>query len=107
MCYLWVVLAIFVLGACQPAPPKNVIKDEFREYEIVHIDRPKHFWVNLKDTRTGQVFKREGRRKHCTAWRNWSIGDRIQVRTQYYKNEGDTVTYIRLVSVSSILCDQG
>ncbi|MFY0656305.1 MAG: hypothetical protein JXR12_06115 [Neptunomonas phycophila] len=104
MRYLAIILAMIILGGCQPAPPKNIIKQEVRQYRILLIDQPKHFWVNLKDVQTGQVFEREGRRKHCNNWRSWSVGDVISVNTQYYQNEGDTATYVRLVDVSRILC---
>lgn len=100
---LLTIIIMSVLWGCAPAP-KNIIKEEFREYRVTHIDKPKHFHVNLVDVDNGQVLTRQGRSKHCNNWRQTSVGDVIVVKTRYYKNEGDDATYIQLVGLNSILC---
>jgi hypothetical protein len=77
------------LMACskQPdLPESKVISIRQERYEIVHVDQPKHFWVNLKHIETGVVFERTARRKHCNRWREFPVGTVIYVRTIRYEN---------------------
>lgn len=78
--------AIFILAGCQPAVTLKPSKVKTETYEIVYINKPKHFSVNLKHLETGHIFENVGRRKHCSRWRNSPIGTKISVNTFYYEN---------------------
>lgn len=97
-----VLIALILVVGCAPAP-KDIIKEEFRQYRITNIDRPKHFHVNLVDVNNGQVLTKQGRSKHCSNWRQNTVGDIIVVKTRYYRQD-DGKTYIDLIGLNDILC---
>jgi hypothetical protein len=86
---LTITLIALTTMACskQPTTPESkVISIQQERYEIVHVDQPKHFWVNLKHIETGYVFQRTASSKHCNRWREFPVGTVIYVRTIRYEN---------------------
>lgn len=105
-----VLLGAAMMFGCGPAvdTDRELLKVEYQEYAIVSIDPPKHFWVDIKDLKSGTIFHRTGRSKHCNNYRKWRLGDKIVVRTKYYKSKSTgEVTYGPVSSdVNDILCSQ-
>lgn len=52
----------------------KVVKEEGRDYEIIHVKRPKHFKVDLRDVKTGEVFNSVYVQKTCPSWRRLKVG---------------------------------
>lgn len=104
---LLVVLAALTLTACAPARDEGeLVKTEFLEYEIIEMNRPKHFSVTLRNVKTGDVFNDIGRSKHCNWHNNWKIGDKITVKSRFYKKPDGLVVYAPSDDdVNTIICD--
>ncbi len=84
-----IMLSSLLLIGCvkQPEQPHAKVVAVYSEkYEIVHVDQPKHFWVNLKHVETGHIFTNTARSKHCNNWRNYPVGSVIMVNTFHYDN---------------------
>lgn len=83
----FVLLAAIALGltACGPAPTSQ---SESRTFEVTKIAPPKHFTVDLKDVKTGQVFRRVYVSKRCWSWRKVAIGSTwtLPVTTYTYED---------------------
>lgn len=96
-------IAVIVLVGCEPREI-TIIGEEVREYEILRINPPKHFSVDLLDVQTHALVSDEANRKHCNRWREWSLHQRVMLTTQFYKYKGDDATYIRLPDAASVFC---
>lgn len=83
---------------------KIYVSDEVRAYEVVRINPPKHFSVDLLDVRTHQLFERESRSKHCNNWRNNKLHEIVNIRTIYYKYEGSEDVYAELENINNHFC---
>jgi len=85
---------------------EDVDKVVVEEWQLTYIDRPKYFWVSLKND-DGEVIKKTGNRKHCNKWRTHNIGDRHLFNTVYYTKPNSlnpTTTYVKVVGVAEALC---
>lgn len=91
----------FSLNSCQDY---TLIKEEFREFEVIHIDPPKRFHVTLKDLSTGNTYI-EYISKRCSNYRVNKIGDKHKLVVRIYEGKNDKVRYTRIVSDTySIFC---
>lgn len=105
---LLVLAVVLTLIGCAPASNNDgeFVKVEFLEYEIVKINRPKHFSVDLRDVRNGNVFERMGSSKHCNGHRNWDVGNKITVKSTFYRKSDGTIVYSPSDNdVNTIICD--
>lgn len=55
-------------------------------FTIVGVKRPKHFYVDLKDSK-GIMHKHVYVSKHCNNWQKVKIGSQITLPVVTYKNE--------------------
>lgn len=74
-----------------------------KEYEVVHINPPKRFYVDLKDIETGVIYKSEYVSKRCSYWQKLEIGTKWEFTEITYRNDDGKLTY-RLNGVNT-LCD--
>lgn len=72
-----------------------VISRSIKQYEVVRIDPPKHFFVDLKDIETGFVYKRQKVAKRCGSWRNLRIGSTWTFTEVTYKNGRTGIENVR------------
>lgn len=89
-----VIVAGVALAGCFERP---VIHEQgYQEFEVVGIDRPKHFRVDLKRVVGGAVYKNVSVSKHCNRWREVYIGQRFKLleTTYHYKESGRFSTHI-------------
>lgn len=106
-----IILMTLLASACSSSfidPDETVIvKEEIREYEVVEIDPPKHFYVTLLDVQTHQLFPNHSRSKHCNNWRKNKLHEIVKIKTVYYKykNRNSDTVYFRPVDINSHFCD--
>lgn len=83
---------------------KIYISEAIRSYEVVYIDPPKHFSVDLLDLETHQLFKYESNSKHCNEWRRNKLHEIVRIRTVYYKYKGSDGIYADLDNINDHFC---
>ena len=79
------------------------VERKVKEYEVVHINPPKRFYVDLKDVETGVVYKSEYVSKRCSYWKRLELGTKWKFTEITYRNDEGKLTY-RLNGVNT-LCD--
>lgn len=82
--------------------PVEVVKTEVRRYKLLDMNPPKHFYVDIEDVETHQVYERRYVSKHCNNWRDNKLGDsyNIQVVT---KKQGDR-TWMEFQGMYGVFC---
>lgn len=80
---LTIVLVMGLFGAC--AEEKQEVSDEIRSFEIVKINPPKHFRVDLRDVKTGIVYRSVGISKHCNRYREVKLGSVVKLRMKQFE----------------------
>lgn len=101
------VFIIFAISAmlvgCEPYVPDPLLSTKKKTYEIVKINQPKHFYVDVRDVETGNVYKHQYVSKHCNAWRKLQIGS----RWYFYENtyQGKNSAYVKIDGIKSKLCE--
>lgn len=78
---------IFFLTGCDRVPPGKEISREYREYELLELDPPKHVYITIKDVKTGQVWERLYVSKHCNSWRDIPVNSIWGFELVTYENE--------------------
>lgn len=75
-----------------------VLEKNIKEYEVIGIDPPKHFYLDLKDKQTGQLFNHVYVSKHCFEWQNLKLGSvySFEEVTYKYEKEPDKYKYIKI-----------
>ena len=81
-----------------------IVREEIRSYEVVAIRPPKHFNVTLLDVQTHQLFQGESGSKHCNRWRDIKLNTTLDIKTTYFKYEGDDTLYIKLADMNYYFC---
>lgn len=81
-----------------------VVKTEFKEYEVVGINPPKHFYLDLKDKKTGHLFNHVYVSKHCNNWRNLKLGSVYSFKEVIYKFEKKPERYVKIETGGSDFC---
>ena len=77
--------AVAMLAACTPA---QKISEETRAYTLLDYNPPKRFYVDLKDNKTGEVFKNIYVSKRCSNHKNLQIGATYDLtRVTYQKGQ--------------------
>jgi len=77
-----VVLAAVMLSGCD-----KEIHSEQREYEVVGVKPPKHMRVDLRDVKTGELFKDVSVSKRCSGWETLKIGTHFWLIERTYQGE--------------------
>ena len=80
---LAIVLAMGLFGAC--AEEKQEISDEIRSFEIIKINPPKHFRVDLRDKETGVIHYGVGISKHCNRYREVKLNSTVRLRMKTFE----------------------
>lgn len=91
---------------------KVIVKTYSRTFEIVGINRPKHFSVTLLDVENHNIFYSVGSSKHCNSWDNDGrpkMHDKIVVPVyEYYlsRDQDKALHYgVYDASVNNLFCD--
>lgn len=92
-------------GEPEPPEPKIILlSEEVRSYEVVSINPPKHFSVDLLDVQTHRLYKAESWSKHCFNWRKNKLHDIVDIKTSYYKYEGSEEVFVVLENINHHFC---
>ncbi len=94
------VFAFLILSGCD----RPVYEETARyrnTYEVIGIDPPKHFYLDLKNVKTGIVHRQVYVSKHCNNWRKLKIGSKWDMFEIDYKRGDRYGTKI----VTDGLCD--
>lgn len=72
-------------------PVQENVRTELRRYFLVDWNPPKHFYVTLKDVKTGQLYEGKYVSKHCNNHHQLKRGEEynIQVTTYNWSNRPD------------------
>lgn len=69
---LWAVgitaLTFFIVAISSPRPEKVYTKTYTKQFEVLEINRPKHFRVTVLDLANHELFENVGTSKHCNSW---------------------------------------
>lgn len=76
---------ISALTACYKPTPIEITSQEYKTYSVTKIYPPKHFYVDLKDLKSGRVHKKVYISKHCNEWRKLKIGSQWSLTEVDYK----------------------
>lgn len=86
--YIGVLVAFtFLLSGCEQQETAKQVSREYRQYELIHLDPPKHVYIDIKDVKTGVVWKRLYVSKHCNQWRNIPAGSIWGFELVTYQNK--------------------
>lgn len=97
------VLAVFFVAMSNI---NRVVSSELFEgnYEILHVNKPKHFYLDLRDVETGKVYKKKYISKHCNSYRETAVvGETytLKVKRRFYE---DGTTDLRFTPSRKIFC---
>lgn len=96
-------VCLLTLVGCERRPPDAVVASTKKTYEIVGINQPKHFYVDLRDVETGYVYKHVYVSKHCNAWRKLKMGSQWYFYEVIY--QGQNSQYTKIEGVATKLCE--
>lgn len=83
----WILIFTMFLSSC--AHEKcQYDKEEWREYELLSLDPPKHFYIYLQDVKTKKIYSHVYVSKHCNNYRNLTIGKVYTLKRVYWTIEG-------------------
>lgn len=72
---VWIFAVVCLLSGCEAgSPPDKLVGREYRQYELMELDPPKHVYITIKDVKTGYVWQRLYVSKHCNSWRDIPVG---------------------------------
>jgi len=101
-----ILFLIIILSSCNGDRTYDPNTVEIHTYTITHINRPKHFYLDLvRDD--GKKFKKFYISKHCNAWRDIKIGDTVKMTSYVYwwsKEPNDKRIYYKKSDIKDCLC---
>lgn len=103
---LYMILAVCLISqfGCEARRSEApVLSSEIKEFEVVGINQPKHFYVSFREVGTGFVFKNQYVSKHCNDWRKLKLGSRWKLTVVTY--QGKNSPYSELKGVRYEFCD--
>lgn len=77
-----VVLAAAMLSGCD-----KEIHTNHRVFAVVGVKPPKHMRVDLRDVKTGELFKEVSVSKRCSGWQSLKIGTHFWLIERTYQGE--------------------
>ena len=85
-------------------PVYDVVKVETIIYEVVSVNPPKHYRVELRNTTNGQVVSR--RNKRCGNWSNYPVGTQVLLNdVTYQQRNSDKAPFLSQAdNWKSIIC---
>lgn len=87
MKHFLVTLIIFLLVSCA-GHQCEYEKTEWRDYKLLGLDEPKHFYIDVQDILTGKIYKHVYVSKHCNEWRKLRIGETYKLKRVYWTDGG-------------------
>ena len=85
---IWMLLTcVFLISGCERQETAKEVSREYRQYELLYIDPPKHVYIDIKDVKTGIVWKRLYVSKHCNQWRDIPAGSIWGFELVTYQNK--------------------
>lgn len=79
-----IVLAAFLaIAGC--SEPREVFSDTVATYRLLHVQPPKHVYVDLQNIKTGQVYRHQYVNKHCNRWKELKIGSLWDIHEVVYR----------------------
>lgn len=107
--FFMVLVGIVILGCIIYQGYENgsrvVISREYKNYEVVGINPPKHFYLDLKETKTGYVYKHIYVSKHCNNWRKLPLHSVFMFEEVIYKYEKKPDHYVDININGSQFCN--
>lgn len=96
------ILAVSFLSACDT--PEKITSVQHK-YEVIGIDPPKRFYIDLKNVETGEIFRSIYISKRCSYWQNLKMNSvwTFDELTYHYK---DPSKNYRKVSVDRNFCQK-
>lgn len=88
----FILFSIIVLLSSCMAKPKDIDKEEIKDYKLIGYDPPKHFHVDLQDVQTGKIYRHVYVSKHCNNHREFVIGNIYKLKRIYYTREGTEIS---------------
>ncbi len=92
-------LSVFFIAAYglvklkEAMPVYDVVKVETVIYEVVNVDPPKHYRVELLNTTNGRVVRQ--RSKHCSDWAKYPVGSQVVLEdVTYQQRNSDKVPFL-------------
>lgn len=102
---LTLIFSLFFIAGCGPRKditPATVISSKQKTYEIVDINPPKSFKVDVRDVETGYVYKSIYVSHHCNEWRKLKLGSRWYFTEVVY--QGKNSNYVVVEGIKTKLC---
>lgn len=103
-----IIAAVAILGlvAGCSREPDIFIGKETKTFEVIGINQPKHFYVDLKDVNTGQHYNHVYISKHCNDWRKLKMGSKWDLAIVEYERQGERAGQrYKIVSGAKSICD--
>lgn len=80
-------------------------KSESRMFELIKVDPPKRFYVDLKDVETGEVTTRLYVSRRCYNWRQTAVvGNNYRVRVETYRDDRNGVQSFEFKDLQDVFC---
>jgi hypothetical protein len=101
------VLCIVALTACGPQrEPDHLVGYQVHQVEIVAVNRPKHFNVDVRTVDTGAIYRGVGRSKHCNRHMSTAyLGRRLDVPFAVYERpDGSVYKTLNGDALNRLLC---
>lgn len=83
-CFIFTVAGFVFYGMYQQGK-LVVLNTEYRQYEVIGINPPKHFRLDLKDVKTNRIYENVSVSKHCNNWRNLPLHSLFLFKEVTYK----------------------
>ena len=107
---IFILLIGFIIVGCvvyqgYESGSRVVISREYKNYEVVGINPPKHFYLDLKETKSGYVYKHIYVSKHCNNWRKLQLHSVFIFEEIIYKYEKKPDRYVVININGSQFCN--
>lgn len=82
-------------------------KSETRAFQLVEVNPPKHFYVDIKDVETGATNTDVYVSKHCNSWRETAVvGNTYRIVVEKYRDDRNGVQSVKYKDLYEVFCDQ-
>jgi len=101
---LLISIGLSILTGCEPRKPDPIVSATDKKYAIIGIDPPKHFYVDIQDVETKEIYKHQYVSKHCNSYQKLKIGSVWNFQEIVYK--GEKSNYKVIEGVAYKLCEK-
>lgn len=96
---------VFMYGCVDYSEHIKLGKSEVRNFELLKVNPPKHFYVDIKDLETGEIKVKVYVSKHCNSWRETAIVGRVyQIVVETYRDDRDGTQRIKYKDLYNAFC---